>query len=281
MAERLKYEQWLEDLEAKKDSTPVRVFDRVRQDYLVRLQAVVGQLGEHTATLQEHAANLVAKLRELEAAEQAHTEEQAEAQLRKQVGEITPAEWESSSKKSQRELAKIKENQDVIADELNSIRELLGGDDDDRTAGAAPRTSADFNELEFLSSVVGSSTPTGVDALARKSKGDAPAAAGKPAEAKPSAAALPKPGEAAPSAPAAAPAGATAAPPTAAPPPAPAPAVKKDTPLKTTVVGDSPSEVRTSGVVEQPKTLKCAECGAMNYPSEWYCERCGAEMTIV
>ncbi|MEX2153583.1 MAG: hypothetical protein WD825_09610 [Gemmatimonadaceae bacterium] len=278
MAERLKYEQWLDDLEAKKDSTPVKVFDRVRQDYLVRLQAVVAQLGEHTATLQEHAANLVAKLRELEAAEQAHTEEQAEAQLRKQVGEITAAEWESSSKKSQRELAKIKENQDVIADELNSIRGLLGGDDDDRTAGSAPRTSADFNELEFLSSVVGSSTPTGVDALGRKSRAGPLAVSEKSPEAKTSAA-PPKPPEAAPSAPAAASAGATPAPPTPAPPRAPV--AKKDTPLKTPAVGDSPSEVRTSGVVEQPKTLKCAECGAMNYPSEWYCERCGAEMTIV
>jgi uncharacterized OB-fold protein len=34
-------------------------------------------------------------------------------------------------------------------------------------------------------------------------------------------------------------------------------------------------------VKEQPKTLKCAECGAMNYASEWYCERCGAELTVV
>jgi hypothetical protein len=29
---------------------------------------------------------------------------------------------------------------------------------------------------------------------------------------------------------------------------------------------------------ESAKTLKCAECGALNYPTEWYCERCGAEL---
>jgi len=28
-----------------------------------------------------------------------------------------------------------------------------------------------------------------------------------------------------------------------------------------------------------PKTLKCQECGALNSPNEWYCERCGAELT--
>jgi uncharacterized OB-fold protein len=29
------------------------------------------------------------------------------------------------------------------------------------------------------------------------------------------------------------------------------------------------------------KTLKCRECGAMNNPSEWYCERCGAELSAL
>lgn len=36
------------------------------------------------------------------------------------------------------------------------------------------------------------------------------------------------------------------------------------------VLKDKPSE--------SAKTLKCGECGAMNYPTEWYCERCGAEL---
>jgi hypothetical protein len=30
--------------------------------------------------------------------------------------------------------------------------------------------------------------------------------------------------------------------------------------------------------IEGSKTLKCGECGAANYPTEWYCERCGAEL---
>ena len=27
-----------------------------------------------------------------------------------------------------------------------------------------------------------------------------------------------------------------------------------------------------------PRTLRCGECGAMNRPLEWYCEKCGAEL---
>jgi hypothetical protein len=29
------------------------------------------------------------------------------------------------------------------------------------------------------------------------------------------------------------------------------------------------------------KTLKCGECGSMNYPTEWYCERCGGELAAL
>jgi len=32
---------------------------------------------------------------------------------------------------------------------------------------------------------------------------------------------------------------------------------------------------------EQVKSLKCQECGSMNYPTEWYCERCGGELAAM
>lgn len=40
----------------------------------------------------------------------------------------------------------------------------------------------------------------------------------------------------------------------------------------------TPSALRPSGSGTAAKSLKCAECGAMNYPTEWYCERCGGEL---
>jgi hypothetical protein len=41
----------------------------------------------------------------------------------------------------------------------------------------------------------------------------------------------------------------------------------------------APSATDTdSGGQTQTKTLKCAECGELNRPTEWYCERCGAEL---
>jgi hypothetical protein len=35
------------------------------------------------------------------------------------------------------------------------------------------------------------------------------------------------------------------------------------------------------GTSTAAKTLKCTECGAMNRPTEWYCERCGAELAAL
>ncbi len=227
---------------------------------MARLQAVMEQLKEYTKTLADHARVLMTKLRELEAAEQAYNEERAEAELRANVGEITEAEWESSSRKAQRELTKIKENQEVIAEELNQIREVLGVEEED---GDSPRRAAEFNEMEFLKSVVGPA-----------------AAAAKP---------VPEPRLATPggSPVARPPTPATPAPavsPVVPSPPPPQPTLRaRDTPLR--IVSQSPSDnalgVTEEEATEQPRNLKCAECGMMNYASEWYCERCGAELAAI
>lgn len=36
--------------------------------------------------------------------------------------------------------------------------------------------------------------------------------------------------------------------------------------------------VRASSSGDQQKTLRCTECSTMNFPTEWYCERCGGEL---
>jgi len=48
-------------------------------------------------------------------------------------------------------------------------------------------------------------------------------------------------------------------------------------PLAMNVSGNIPIVIKDKSS-EAAKSLKCGECGAMNYPTEWYCERCGAEL---
>jgi hypothetical protein len=266
IAERQKYEKWLRDLEAKKDATPAHIFERVHADYIRRLKEVQEQLGTHATDMQKHAASLMSRLRDLEAAEKRLGDERAEAELRSHVGEMSRGDFDSAIKRADRELSRIQDEQQSIADDLNQIRSIVQPETEEESEEDMPRRSEDFDELEFLKSVVGAHQPA------------APKAAAPP----PAPAAIPTPAQ--------------SAPPVAAAPtqpiskeipvikpigPPPRPQQKKDTSLASNVTGNHPIQLRNSGVVEQPKTLKCAECGSMNYPSEWYCEKCGGELANI
>lgn len=287
MSERSKFEKWLGDLEAKKASTPPHVFDRVKADYTLRLDGVLDKLREHTAEMREHSENLAKKLEELEDAEQNLLDEKAENALRAEVGELSESEWESFSRKAEKTLAKLQEDQEVIAADLERIRDLLGSVEGKPKSPPAPAAAASdggskqgMDELEFLKSVVGT-TPT---------RSPGPGQGGKPAQA---------PADAKPEPPAQAPKPAAAAAPATSPTPtpiaaaAPIPQPKPESIIAKPVTGpviqpkappeppSGPLGLRATGSQDIPKTLKCAECGAMNYPSEWYCERCGAELANI
>ena len=122
-------------------------------------------------------------------------------------------------------------------------------------APPAPRKSQGFDELAFLSSVV--DTPSGTfdaapadlpdetarrDMFARRSREDA---------------VVHLDGDT---------------------PPVGASAIEQEgEPLLSGTTGNS-AMGRDSIVADGSKSLKCGECGALNYPTEWYCERCGAEL---
>jgi len=71
--------------------------------------------------------------------------------------------------------------------------------------------------------------------------------------------------------------------PIAPPPAAPEPVVHKAAPpaatTQPTVTPLAEPKDRSSGGGQ--KTLKCGECGTLNRPTEWYCERCGAELAAL
>ncbi len=161
----------------------------------------------------------------------------------------------------------------------------------------APRPET-FDELAFLHSVVEPKPPAAV--------GGTPRAAGEPST-RPPVVPPPAPAAAAPVAPrpaaqapevaqpAAAPAPVKPVPP---PPPPPRPSVTppdaailnttlppptgKPEPVRRGVMDSESVPIFLRDVPsEQVKTLKCAECGTMNYPTEWYCERCGGELAAM
>jgi hypothetical protein len=51
-----------------------------------------------------------------------------------------------------------------------------------------------------------------------------------------------------------------------------------DLPRDVSVGQATPARGSTGASLEGSRSLKCQECGWMNYPTEWYCEKCGGEL---
>src|SRR6476469_2606160 len=125
MAERRKYESWLETLEARRDSTPERVFTRVHGDYHDRLDAVIQQLKEHTEGLRAELASLTSRLSALDSEQQQRRDERAEAELRAHVGELSPDSWKDIANEADKAIDALTSRHGEVERERLRTRELL------------------------------------------------------------------------------------------------------------------------------------------------------------
>ncbi len=275
--------QWLERLGDSGDDASDEVRAKVRADYETRLNAVSEELRDFRDELRDTLSTQTDKRDDLSQKERSADTRLGEAKLRHSVGEYEEARWNEVESEILEELGKVREElKDVDAEiarlddllaaidqkpqkveppevkseaELVSLAELddaepdsLGTDLDSGEGGdrKPPRTGGQtdaFDELAFLKKV----SPEGTG-LRRRS-----GATFKPIDP----ADLPEP---------------TPSPvpePTPPAPPEPMPTAPENT-LDLTKEDDTAR-----------KTLKCQECGAMNRPTEWYCESCGAELAAV
>jgi hypothetical protein len=276
LEQRTQYEEWLAKLDSSGDKAPPAVRERIRGDYQARLQGVMEQLRGRGSAISEELERHHASQAELDRQRRAAEEALAESEVRHSVGEYTEDEWRRLSDQSRQEIEQLRAQLRSIGAEITRLTQV-------QSLIAAPRTAAP------------ASPP--------------PAAAPRPA---------PKP-EVIEQAPfvthVADPMADPAAPPprTAPQPPAPQPvpaAAEVDeltflksvsdedppAPRRTTAGGSSTatsappraSEVQTATPASSgkagaavAKTLKCSDCGTLNRPTEWYCERCGAELAGV
>ena len=298
LAERRKYEQWIAQLEGRKADTPAHVYTKVHGDYTARLNEAQAKLSAESGVVQKLVSELSASLATHERQITEKQDERSEAELRAAVGEFSEKEWDKLRSKLDGAIANITTERDTIRREHDTLRALLNEATatpatpvrpiesvrkpepplppivESKTApaaapaaAAAGEKKADVDELAFLRSVLGRSTPytnsagqpavtaPAVDALLRDSAnrgaaGSASGAATRTATPESFAAATP-----------------VADPHTFSAPPK----VEISAPRKAAAV----STPRDSEVI---KTLKCQECGTMNFPTEWYCERCGGEL---
>jgi hypothetical protein len=278
LEQRTRLEQWLAKLDATADKAPAAVRQKVRGDYEARLRGVIERLRGHAATIAEELQRHSASQAELDGRRRSEEEELAEAEVRYAVGEYSDADWERIRAESESRLGGLR-------DKLRSV----GGE------------IARLAEVQSL-----------IAAPVRRP--EAPAAAPAPAPAPPPREEIierspppPPPPPPAPE-PVEPPAAQRVVPKPPRPPREPEPAAPsgdelaflksvaeeeaKPVAIRRPSNPGSSAPAQGSRAVEAPaapssgkagapgvaKTLKCGECGTLNRPTEWYCERCGAEL---
>jgi TolA-binding protein len=264
LKERQRYEEWLAALEDKRTNTSDSVYQRVRSDYQTRLREVSSKLAERAGELRESIDSLTVKLEEVSSQELQQREARQEAELRAAVGEYTDKQWKEIGGAWDKELTRLskeKSSLDAQLSELNRIFALsMKEKQAEGTAHVRPG-SEDGLRSAPVSPVVPRPAIPEPPTLNPPSRIEQPVA---------NRAQTP-----------------TNTPGTRSPFdqfPVLRPGSAPGTPPSTTAVATPPSVPRSGGQdprSEQHKTLKCPECGAANYPTEWYCERCGGELATM
>lgn len=265
LAERQQYEQWLAALANKRADTADQVYERVHADYQSRLEGVLSRLSAHTDELQSTMADLTSRVSDLTKRDETRREERQEAELRAAVGEFTPAKWEEIRVAAESELAAIAEERtglDGQLAELAGIMSLVQG----RTpplpeaVSAAVRDRVEGEQLSIEQPVSGEITtvePAAIESATTESSDEPAASSGYRPPLDP----LAEVGEG-----------------------SSIPFPDWEAPLQS--VSKAASEAASKSIPEitrpeQQKTLKCPECGTMNFPTEWYCEQCGGELAAL
>lgn len=304
------FQDWMQKLSEGVEGMPPHVVERVRNDYRERLTGVMAELGEHRDGLREALAEAQQRHDELDDQHQAKKDELAELRLRKHVGEMDEGRFKEQSAQLQGVIDQVKKDLGSALRDIERYEEILDViAEGDKPAEPEPEPAPVAEERREPEPAAATAVPES-PRPERKSSPDVKVGGGVPDELAflrsvtqtidavkpgptPAPAQQPRGG-----ANRAQPAAASAA--SAAPAPAPAPAEpvrKKEAAAEPVPVAFeaapglielSPSEhdaepAAAANVAPEPARdetagLKCGECGAVNRPTEWYCEKCGAEL---
>jgi hypothetical protein len=254
------------------------VRQKVRADYESRLRGVIERLRGPSATISQELERHQTSRSDLDGRRRGAEEELAEAEVRYAVGEYTEDEWGRIRDESERRLTSLRNELSAVGSEITRLAEV-------QSLISAPVMRP---EPAPPAPTPARAPPPKEEMIERSPPPPPPPPAAEPAPVEPPAAQrMPKP-------------------PRPQPEPAPAAADNDELAFLKSVAEEEqrkPSGSRRpsnpgvaaaqgSRAVEAPaapsggqagapgvaKTLKCGECGTLNRPTEWYCERCGAEL---
>lgn len=287
LAERGRYEHWMAQLEERRNAAPAHVLERVRADYAGRLEQVISHLRGRAVELDATVSALRSRLAALASEEETRRDERAETELRAAVGEFEPGRAQQTIAQCDEAITSLTAQRGALGGELAKLQDILHQVMNREPArpvpvAAAPSTPAPLAQdapsaLESIAALAPDAepaqirpedpTPSAVEELEfLRSVVNPDASEGEGSEL------LPNPVLSAPR--------------------------RSATPMSAAIVGGIKDPLRAlqgdgslsennmpaflkDMPTEQAKTLKCQECGTMNYPTEWYCERCGGELAAM
>jgi septal ring factor EnvC (AmiA/AmiB activator) len=293
LEERQRYQGWLATLESRRNSTPPHVYERVQKDYAGRLDGVMQQLADRASQLAGTIESMTTELATLRQHESDRTDERHEAELRAAVGEYSPEDWDRRRAEADADLDRIAAERHSLQSELEELQRIValtgslelpaekaeaasaraegGREASERSSGRSPERApaqTDSSHQSIEDFVAEWHDPRGKPNV----RGPAERHDHVPEAADLDGMVIP-----------AAPMGGN-----------PVGAAGADYGIANGVRGHaavpptpSGSAAPTEGVQaggdaarrDADKTLKCPECGAMNYATEWYCEKCGGELS--
>jgi len=266
LKERQRYEEWLAALDEKRANTSASVYQRVQADYQTRLREVSSKLAERAGELRENIDALTLRLEDVSRQESQQRDARQEAELRAAVGEYTDKQWKEIGGAWDKELARLVKEKAALDAQLNELNRIFALSVKEKQAGAiaAGRRDSGDGQRPPISPVVPRPAVPEPPTL------NPPARSEQPMASRPQQQPPPQNTQSTRSPfdefPVLRPGSGSGSPPS-------------------TAVATPPSVPKTGGTQdprsEQHKTLKCPECGAANYPTEWYCERCGGELATM
>ena len=314
LQEREQFATWLSRLDATTDTAPESVRGKVRADYQARLDAVIEQLRSHSDGLAQQLERHRDTRSELSTREAQAKEIMSEAEVRHAVGEYSDAKWQQIRGEAQKNLVSIREELTELGDEiamLERVQRLIAAPAvPEPVAPPPPPPPAPEPEKVAPAPVMEHPVPPPPPAPAPVAPpppppppvAETPSAPPKPPvtpvtpvrPVKPKEGGAPgrtlwfpsvKDEEVATGVDELAFLKSVSEDETTGPsarrasgghirPPEPIPATHVPPPSGSSPSGESARPSAATGA----RTLKCGECGTMNRPTEWYCERCGAEL---
>lgn len=289
LSEREQFTTWLSRLDESADLASDKVRNKIRDDYQIRLEAIMEELGSHSDSIAEQLADHRGTQEDLTAREASAREERAEAEVRHTVGEYDDDEWEKLKEMADEQLEQIGSELKEVTSEIERLAGVQA------LIASRPEPVEEVEEVEEVEATEATSAEAedsvisisaGEDSQDGEDTEDDGGAIGAPKF-------TPRGADAG---------GESSAPKTLRFPGAEATEGSLDELDFLKSVSDEDSGAATeeapasaepesaseaaspptdSNGQPQAKTLKCGECGELNRPTEWYCERCGAELAAL